>query len=97
MIYLGNNMFDTDDGIVDADQFFEQFIEFLLYIKEKQDYQLLSLLDSKLKNLKLDLKFIPESLKSIIKEEVKKQAYDEGYEDGYSDGYHQALYEEELE
>jgi hypothetical protein len=35
MIYLGNNMFDTDDGIVDVDQFFEQFIEFLVYNKHK--------------------------------------------------------------
>ena len=56
MIYLGNNQFETDYGIVDVEQFFKQFVEFLQYINEKQDYHLLELLDSNLKDLKLELK-----------------------------------------
>ena len=36
MIYLGNNQFETDYGIVDVEQFFKQFVEFLQYINENK-------------------------------------------------------------
>jgi flagellar biosynthesis/type III secretory pathway protein FliH len=97
VIYLGNNQFETDYGIVDVEQFFKQFVEFLQYINEKQDYHLLELLDSNLKDLKLNLNFVPSTFKNWIEDEVKEQVYNEGYRDGYSDGYNQALYEEDLE